>query len=345
MSSPPPVLPDYEYHLPVECIAQHPPNERDGARMLVLGRAGWRGDRALTDLPDFLSAGDLLVVNDSRVMAARCHLTRASGGRVEVLFLGPGPGPVEALVKPSRRLREGEVLLAGDSGPIRVTLRRSLGGGRWRVEAQPSVLAVMDTIGHVPLPPYIRRSDQAADKARYQTVYARDTGSAAAPTAGLHLSRRLLEALRASGVGVAAVTLHVGLGTFRPLRSEDLERGELHAEWFSVSEGTAAAVREARRRGGRVVAVGTTSARALESATPPQAEAPEPTSGWTRLFIREGYEFRALDGLLTNFHLPGSSLLMLVAALVGRERLLGAYQRAVDDGYRFYSYGDAMLVI
>ncbi|MBN1337406.1 MAG: tRNA preQ1(34) S-adenosylmethionine ribosyltransferase-isomerase QueA [Deltaproteobacteria bacterium] len=330
-----------EYDLPPSLIAQEPPAERDGGRLLVLGSAGL-DDRRVTDLPDLLDPDDLLVLNDSRVMPARCWLDRATGGRVEVLFLEPGPGLVEALVRPSRRLAPGQVLSAEGAS---VRLIEDLGEGTWRVEALPSPGAVMDRHGHVPLPPYIRRPDRLEDRVRYQTVWADRPGSAAAPTAGLHLSERLLSALAARGVACTRVTLHVGLGTFRPLRPSDLERGELHEEAWTVSEAAAEAVASARARGRRVVAVGTTTARALETATPEGASHPVPGSGRTRLFIRRGYRFRSVDGLLTNFHLPRSSLLHLVAAFAGQERARRAYAHAVDAGYRFYSYGDAMLVL
>ncbi len=299
-------------------------------------------DRTVPDLPAWLSPGDLVVVNDSRVMPARCLLRRPSGGRVEVLFLEPGPGSVEALVRPARRLAVGEVVEADGA---RIRLLESLGEGTWRVEADPSPAEVMARLGHVPLPPYIRRADRPEDRERYQTLWADRPGSAAAPTAGLHLSAHLLDALEARGVQRAAVTLHVGLATFRPLRPSDLERGELHEEPWEVPEATASAVATARSRGNRVVAVGTTTVRALESATPPGATLPLPGAGRTRLFIRRGYRFRAVDALLTNFHLPGSSLLLLVAAFAGQERLRRAYAHAVAAGYRFYSYGDAMLVL
>jgi S-adenosylmethionine:tRNA ribosyltransferase-isomerase len=330
-----------DYDLPLSLIAQEPPALRDGGRLLVVGPSGGI-DRAVTDLPSLLDPGDLIVVNDSRVMPARCMVRRASGGRVEVLFLEPGPGPVEALLRPVRRLGMGEVLTAEG---VTVRLLEDLGEGTWRVEAHPSPREVMERHGHVPLPPYIHRPDRPEDRERYQTIWADPLGSAAAPTAGLHLSSRLLDTLAARGVARATVTLHVGPGTFRPLRPADLERGELHEEAWVVPEATAAAVVEARARGGRVVAVGTTTVRALESATPAGSSEPQPGAGRTRLFIRRGYRFRAVDALLTNFHLPGSSLLLLVAAFAGQERLARAYAHAVAAGYRFYSYGDAMLVL
>jgi S-adenosylmethionine:tRNA ribosyltransferase-isomerase len=337
-----PDLSDYDYLLPPERIAQAPAERRDDARLLVVGSSGLQ-DRRIADLPDLLEPGDLLVANDSAVMRARCMFRRESGGAVEVLFLDPGPGPVRAMLRPARRLRAGELLVA--AGGIVLRLVAPQGGGIWRVESEPPPLAIMDRIGHVPLPPYIRRHDTFSDRERYQTVFARDPGSAAAPTAGLHLDGALLGRLTERGIGFATVTLRVGIATFRPLRQEDLEAGLLHDEEFVVSEATARAVAETRHARHRVIAVGTTTIRALESAVPEGGATPVAGSGSTRLFIRPGYRFRAVDGFVTNFHLPRSSLLVLVAAWLGRERLFACYRHAVDHGYRFYSYGDAMLVL
>jgi S-adenosylmethionine:tRNA ribosyltransferase-isomerase len=307
------------------------------------------------DLPALLRPGDVLVVNDSRVMRARLRARRATGGAVELVLLGPGPGPVEALARPARKLRRGDVLRIGEGegegeGEATATVLDEAVDGVVRVAIAPDPLAVMEAHGRPPLPPYIRReaddisSEGDIDLARYQTVYAGPLGSAAAPTAGLHFDPPLIEALEAAGIELCAVTLHVGLGTFRPLRPEDVARGELHAEPFDVPAETAARIAAARARGGRAIAVGTTSARTLEAATPAGHRVPAAGSGVTRLFVRPPYRFRTVDALVTNFHIPRSSLLMLVAALVGRERLLGAYAEAVRAGYRFYSYGDAMLV-
>jgi S-adenosylmethionine:tRNA ribosyltransferase-isomerase len=270
-----------------------------------------------------------VVVNDARVHPARLRTWRDTGGAVEVLLVGGG----EALVRPSRRLREGERLVCG---PGHVRLGASLGGGRWKVVCEPDVDTLTASAGEIPLPPYLGRAPTAEDAERYQTVYARATGdlrAAAAPTAGLHLTPRLLAALDARGVERVSVTLEVGLGTFRPLTEEQLAAGALHTERYHVPEATWAALAGARR----VVAVGTTVARVLESATGPGA-------GSTELFIREGFAFRRVDALLTNFHLPRSSLLMLVCAFGGRDRVMTAYRHAVTEGYRFYSYGDAMFL-
>lgn len=283
----------------------------------------------MLDLPGLLEPGDLLVVNDIRVHHARLRARRESGGNVEVLLAGGD----EALVRPSRRLREGERLVCG---PGHVVLHSRLPDGRWRVACEPDVDTLTSAAGELPLPPYFGRAPTPEDEVRYQTVYARHGGqlrAAAAPTAGLHLTPRIFAALADRGIRRASLTLEVGLGTFRPLGAEQIARGALHSERFDVPAETWEAVRSAKR----VIAVGTTVARALESAT-------GPGPGATDLFIREGYTFKRVDALLTNFHLPRSSLLMLVCAFGGRERVLDAYRHAVSSDYRFYSYGDAMLL-
>lgn len=336
-------LADWDYDLPAERIASRPVEPRDAARLLCLARgAGAGSHRRVADLPTQLRAGDLLVANDTRVMAARLRGRRRTGGAVELLLLAPGPGPVEALARPARRLKVGEELLleGGDRACIRERRGRSL-----VVELSRPPVEVMRDQGELPLPPYLGRMADAQDAERYQTPFAGPLGAAAAPTAGLHFSEELLGRLREAGVGLGTLTLHVGVGTFRPLVEEDLLRGELHAEHFEVDVPLVEAIRRTRAKRGRVIAIGTTSARALESATPEGARIPEPCTGKTTLFIRPPYRFRCIDGLLTNFHLPRSSLLMLVAALIGRERLLAAYDEAVARGYRFYSYGDAMLLL
>ncbi len=339
-------LPELRARFPIELptgrIAQRPLAQRHASRLLVV-RSGCLEDRTVRDLPDLLDPGDLLVVNDTRVMPARCHLERASGGRVELLFLDEGPGPVEVMLRPGRRLRVGEILCGPDDE--RIELLERLDGGTWRVRSRPEPLELMARIGHVPLPPYIHRAAGDLDRERYQTVFAEPVGSAAAPTAGLHFSPALLSALDGRGVHLATVTLHVGPGTFRPLRQDDLDRGELHPERWSVPAATVAAIERARSAGRRVVAVGTTTVRALEAATPQGETLPRSGSGTTRLFLNEGDHLRVATSLLTNFHLPGSSLILLVAAALGRERLLEVYGHAIAQHYRFYSYGDAMLVL
>lgn len=328
---------EWHFDLPADRIARRPAERRSGSRLMTLPlEGGPPAHRAFADLPALLRPGDLLVANDSRVMAARLRARRATGAAVELVLLSAGPGEVDALARPARRLREGEVLALSGGGAAVVTRAAVDGVVRVRLDRDPT--EVMAEQGELPLPPYLERPADAADADRYQTVYAGPLGSSAAPTAGLHFDAAVLAALRERGIGWATVTLHVGLGTFRPVREEDHARGELHPERWEVPEATRDAIARARAAGGRVIAVGTTSARTLEAAD----GAP---SGVTRLFVRPPYTFRAIDGLVTNFHLPGSSLLMLVAALVGRERLLAAYAEAVREGYRFYSYGDAMLLV
>ncbi len=330
------------YELPSELIAQQPAEIRDASRLLLL-RQGRLSDRRFHELPGMLREGDLLVVNDSRVMSARCHFRRASGGRVELLFLEPGPGAVCAMLRPCRRLKAGE-RLQGDAGAVR--LLQSLGEGLWRVETKPDPASMMAQAGQVPLPPYIERSAEPADRERYQTVFAGPPGSAAAPTAGLHFSEALLRRLAEKGVELTRITLHVGPGTFRPLRERDLQRGTLHPETWHISEEASQAIHRTRARGGRIIAVGTTAVRTLESAAIDQGcRTPQAARGSTRLFIRPGFAFQVIDGLITNFHLPGTSLLLLVAALTGEQALLAAYRHAIRQHYRFYSYGDAMLVL
>ena len=342
-----PRLAPYHYDLPAVAIARHPPAERDGGRLLHLGSPG-RWDRRVSDLPGLLSPGDLLVVNDTRVLHARLQGRRTTGGLVEVLLLG-GSGPrVPAMLRPARRLKIGESLAlldrSGEPIPgLSITLLERGNDGTWTVEAAPDPATVMGAAGVVPLPPYLGRPAEPADAVRYQTVFAGPPGAVAAPTAGLHLSEAVLAELGDRGVGVASVTLHVGAGTFRNLRPEDLDAGRLHAEWCQVPAATAAAVAQTRARGGRVVAVGTTATRTLESRADGRGGV-HAGEGTTDLFIRPGYRFEVVDALLTNLHLPGSSLLMLVCAFGGRERVMAAYSHAVSGGYRFFSYGDAMLL-
>ncbi len=344
-------LEDLDYDLPADRIAAEPLADRAAARLLVLCReAGGVAHHHVRDLPALLDPGDLLVLNDTRVLPARVGARRRSGGRVELTFLEPLPdakGAWEALARAGGRLQPGEAL-AGPGG-VRLVLLQPAGEGRWGVRVEG--LAVEDLLarhGRPPLPPYIGRAPgdlrEALDRERYQTVYAREPGAVAAPTAGLHFTAGLLAALADRGVGHAFVTLHVGLGTFAPVRVADLDEHPMHAERFCVPAATAAAVRAARERGGRVVAVGTTVVRALEAAVGPDG-VPGPAKGRTRLLIQPGWPFRAVDALLTNFHLPRSTLLALVCALGGRERVLAAYAEAIGQGYRFYSYGDAMLLL
>ncbi|MFT4978201.1 MAG: S-adenosylmethionine:tRNA ribosyltransferase-isomerase [Myxococcota bacterium] len=344
-----PRLLPFDYPLPESLIARYPPTDRDGGRLLDL-RDDTLSDRQITDLPELLSPNDLLVVNDARVLAARLQARRKTGGAVEVLLLSDVPdeaGTLPAMLKPSRRLKPGERLTIEHNGVeiegLFVVLGGRVPGGSWRVQVLPSAPEVMAAAGALPLPPYFDRVAELLDEARYQTIFASRPGAVAAPTAGLHLTEALLGRLAERGVGLAKVTLYVGAGTFRNLRPEDLDSGSLHAERFDVPPETAAAIDATRASGGRVVAVGTTSTRCLESAAVGGGRV-APGGGETRMFIQPGYRFQVIDRLLTNFHLPCSSLLMLVCALGGRERVLAAYDHAVAKGYRFFSYGDAMLI-
>jgi len=339
-------LDSWDYDLPDDRIARYPADRRDASRLLHLPLGGGPAEHLqFQDLRDRLRPGDLLVGNDTRVLAARLRGRRPTGGKAELLVLEVGEGPVRALGRPAKKLRPG-TRIALDGGGHATIVGPAEAPGEVRVTFDEPVLSVLDRAGEMPLPPYLGRQAEAQDRTRYQTVYARDPGSAAAPTAGLHFTRALLDQLAQAGVGFATVTLHVGLGTFRPLTEQDVARGTLHAERWWVPGITERAITRTREQGGRVIAVGTTSARTLESATPDDGRrVPRAGSGETTLFIQPPYAFRCVDGLITNFHLPRSSLLMLVASLCGRQRLLAAYQEAVARNYRFYSYGDAMLLL
>jgi S-adenosylmethionine:tRNA ribosyltransferase-isomerase len=333
---------DFSYELPAELIAQAPLAERSAGRMLVLDRStGALADRRVRDLPGFLEPGDLLVLNDTRVVAARVFGSKPSGGRVEIL-LERAVGECEALVqmRASKPVREGlEVSTAG--GAVRVIARES---ELWRVRLPESTLRFFEQWGEVPLPPYIQRPATPLDQERYQTIFAREPGAVAAPTASLHFDERLLAELEGRGVGLSFITLHVGAGTFQPVREEQIESHVMHAERASVGAATCEAIARTKAGGRRVVAAGTTVVRALESALASGDGRLAPWSGETRLFIQPGFRFRVVDALLTNFHLPESTLLMLVCAFAGREPVLRAYQHAVRSRYRFFSYGDAMLL-
>jgi S-adenosylmethionine:tRNA ribosyltransferase-isomerase len=347
MSSPEELdLDAFDYLLPLERIAQEPAPERDGARLLLLDRdTGTRAHRQVRDLPALLDPGDLLVVNATRVLPARLRGEKTTGGSAEALILGEAaePGVFRALVKTGKRQRVGLKFRFGD-GDAALDAELVGIGEDGEVELAFADGASPYRVGEAPLPPYIRRPEaRAEDAERYQTVFAREPGSVAAPTAGLHLSEAILDALAARGVERAEVVLHVGAGTFRPVGAEALRTRRLHAERFDLPEATAEAVRAARARGGRVVAVGTTTARVLETCAGPGGRI-EARRGETELFLAPGDAFRVVDALLTNFHLPRSSLLLLVAAFAGRERVLDAYADAMESGYRFYSYGDAMLI-
>jgi S-adenosylmethionine:tRNA ribosyltransferase-isomerase len=353
---------DFSYELPEDLIAQTPLAERSASRLLVLdGRTGYVSDRMLRDLPDFVRAGDLLVFNDTRVVAARLVGFKPSGGRVEI-FLERPIGEREALVqlRASKAIRE-ELEIATVGGSVRVVAKH---GDLWQVALPVPALEFFERWGEVPLPPYIRRAPQGADRERYQSIFAEHAGAVAAPTASLHFDAGLMATLDERAVDRAFVTLHVGAGTFQPVRTDDIESHVMHAERVSVGAETCDAVARTRAAGGRVIAVGTTVARALESAAlasasmraaaaekalggrpaPPAGAELAPFAGDTSLFISPGFQFRVVDALITNFHLPESTLLMLVSAFAGREHVLAAYRHAVRSRYRFFSYGDAMLV-
>lgn len=332
---------DFNYRLPAELIAQTPLPERSASRLLLLDAAtGGLRDRAMRDLPGLLRAGDLLVFNDTRVVAARLVGAKTSGGRVEI-FLERALEGAQALaqLRASKPVREG-VGIATAGGPVRILERRE---DLWLIETPAPALEFFERWGNVPLPPYIRRTADPDDRERYQSIFAREKGAVAAPTASLHFDPALAEAIAAQGVRRAFVTLHVGAATFQPIRTDDLESHVMHGERIVVSAAACEAIERTRSAGGRVIAVGTTVVRALESAAL-QGKRLQPWTGETRLFIRPGFQFQLIDALLTNFHLPESTLLMLVCALAGRERVLAAYEHAVRMRYRFFSYGDAMFI-
>ncbi len=334
---------DFDYDLPAELIAQHPPAERDAARMLVVDpRLDRLAHARVRDLPDLLAAGDLLVLNDTRVLPARLRGTREGGGEAEVLLLRPSgnDGLWEALIRPGRRLGEGARIRFTDTSLTATVERKNGETAQVRLGGDPDPLAEVRRIGEMPTPPYIKERLQATE--RYQTVFGKVEGSAAAPTAGLHFTEALLARIAGRGVEIATVTLHVGLDTFRPVRVADPTQHHIHREWYQVGEETAAAIARTRNREGRVVAVGTTCVRVLETAA--RDGAVRPGEGWTELLILPGHRFRTVDALLTNFHLPKSTLLMLVSAFAGRDRVLAAYAEAIARGYRFYSFGDCMLI-
>ncbi|MEJ1358550.1 MAG: tRNA preQ1(34) S-adenosylmethionine ribosyltransferase-isomerase QueA [Candidatus Sedimenticola sp. (ex Thyasira tokunagai)] len=333
---------DFYYHLPDELIAQHPAETRGGSRLLHLnGMTGAIADREFVDLPDLLRPEDLLVFNDTRVMQARMYGRKATGGQVEILIERvQGPHSALAHIRASKSPKPGSRILIGDAAELKVVGRMD---DLFEL-ASPDIgfMALMELAGHMPLPPYISRDDDAVDEERYQTVYADRPGAVAAPTAGLHFDQPMLDRLSAMGIDQARVTLHVGAGTFRPVRVDRLEDHVMHSEYVEVSQATCEQVQATRLRGGRVVAVGTTSVRSLEAASVDGSL--EPFTGDTRLFITPGYRFKSVDAMITNFHLPESTLLMLVSAFSGYEQIMAAYRHAVEQRYRFFSYGDAMFL-
>ncbi|MBD1875569.1 tRNA preQ1(34) S-adenosylmethionine ribosyltransferase-isomerase QueA [Nodosilinea sp. FACHB-131] len=340
----------YQYSLPPEKIAQTPVTPRDSSRLLVVDSPTTHRHHRFRDLPTLLQPGDLLVLNDTRVIPARLPGYKPSGAQVEVFLLEDrGDNQWLALVRPGRRLKPGATVHFGPNPNQPHLVAQVLAtdpetNGRllkFEPQGSESLWALFERLGEVPLPPYI--TDRAASPDQYQTVYAEAPGAVAAPTAGLHFTPELFERLEERGVGRSHITLHVGVGTFRPVEADNILDHKMHAEWIDVSPETVAQINATKARGGRVIAVGTTVVRALEGAA--QGGELQPYQGKVNLFIYPGYQYRAIDGLITNFHLPGSSLLMLVSALIGRERLLGLYETAIQHDYRFYSFGDAMLIL
>ena len=337
---------DFYYDLPPELIAQTPLERRDGSRLMLLNKeTGAVEHRHFYDLPQYLRPGDCLVLNDSRVLPARLLGHRdPSGGAVEVLLLvDRGEKKWECLVRPGRKLHPGQKVVFGDGSLLTAEILEELPGGNRivRFDYEGIFLEILEQLGKMPLPPYIK--EELNDPERYQTVYSREVGSAAAPTAGLHFTKELLAQVQAMGVKVCYVTLHVGLGTFRPVKEDDPTEHEMHSEYCMISAETAQTINETKRNGGRVVCVGTTSCRTLESWAAEDGTLKE-SAGWTNIYIYPGYRFKVLDALVTNFHLPESTLIMLVSALAGRENVLHAYAEAVKEKYRFFSFGDAMFI-
>jgi S-adenosylmethionine:tRNA ribosyltransferase-isomerase len=356
---------DFHFDLPDELIAQSPPAVRGSSRMLVLDRGtGDYRDDFFRNLPETLRPGDLLILNDSRVLPARLYATRARSqqtqasspdpsGRVEVLLTQQlAPNDWAALVRPSRKIQPGERLLfhaSDEQEPVleaEILTASDFGERTLRFAPTPDFPAILNKIGHMPLPPYIHRDDSAEDRDRYQTVFSHEVGSAAAPTAGLHFTSEILEKLKENGVQIETITLHVGLGTFQPVRAESLSEIRLHAEHYTLPAATANAINAALGAGRRIIAAGTTTTRTLEHCAQMAAgDLLQPHSGTTSIFLSPGHEFQIVSGLLTNFHLPQSTLLMLVSAFAGRERVLAAYAHAIRERYRFFSYGDCMLLV
>lgn len=340
-------LADYDYTLPTELIAQMPAETRDGSRLMVVDTVtGTISHRRFTDIGDYLEERDLIAVNDTRVFPARLIGTRQpSGGVMEIFLLRPsGDNCWDALSRPSRRVKPGMTVMFGDGLLTAIVEEKGEHGHvRVRLVSDIPVEEAVDRVGRTPLPPYIKRDAVNSDRDRYQTVYAMNRGSVAAPTAGLHFSDAVIDGIRARGIPLATVTLHVGIGTFRPLTDEDAAGDTLHEEYCLVTAETADLIRDRRAGGGRVFTVGTTTARALETASRTGFIAPY--EGWTDIFIKPGYRFNTVDCLVTNFHLPRSSLLVMVSAFAGRDIVMTAYEEAVRERYRFYSYGDAMLIL
>ena len=338
---------EFDYHLPAELIARYPVPQRDASRLLLLNRASKQiAEDLFRNISAHLAAGDLLVMNDTRVMPARLFGNKESGGKVEIFLVRRSEDAAErwlCLLRASKKFRAGQVVhLAGN---MKATVCGRSDGEAWLVEFAGSEPfdVWLEREGHIPLPPYLQREDDVADRERYQTVFSRTPGAVAAPTAGLHFTRELLGELEAKGIEIAYLTLHTGLGTFQPVRVEHVEEHRIHTERYSIPAATTEAIRSAKARGSRVIAVGTTTTRTLEYAADQDGNV-APGSGEADIYIYPGYRFKVVDALITNFHLPESTLLMLVSAFAGHEYTLAAYREAVARGFRFYSYGDAMLI-
>lgn len=338
---------DFDFYLPEELIAQTPLKDRTASRLLVLdSKTGGINHRTFSDVIDYLTEGDCLVLNDTRVLPARLHGTKEdTGANIEFLLLKQNENDEwETLVKPAKRVRKGTVVSFGD-GRLKGVCKEELEHGGRIMEFQYEGIfhEILESLGEMPLPPYI--TEQLEDKERYQTVFAKHRGSAAAPTAGLHFTEELLEAMKAKGIHIVYITLHVGLGTFRPVSVDDIKEHQMHAEFYQMTQETAQTLNSVKKSGKKIVTVGTTSTRTLETIAHANDGVFKESSGWTSIFIYPGFEFKAINGLITNFHLPKSTLIMLVSALAGRENTLHAYEEAVKERYRFFSFGDAMLIL
>lgn len=337
----------FDFHLPEELIAQTPLEQRAESRLMVLNKQSGNIEHDIfKNIKNILKPGDCLVLNDTRVLPARLFgIKEDTGAKIEVLLLKQLDGDEwETLVKPAKRVKEGTKIVFGDGILTAVCTGESDHGGRKLTFSYDGIFyEVLEQLGEMPLPPYIK--EQLDDKDRYQTVFARERGSAAAPTAGLHFTEELLADLEGMGIHIAFITLHVGLGTFRPVSVDSIDEHEMHSEFYQLTEGTAMLLNKVREQGGRIITVGTTSTRTLETIATANEGRFVSESGWTNIFIYPGYEFKAIDGMITNFHLPKSTLIMLVSALAGRENVIKAYNVAVEDKYRFFSFGDAMLIL
>jgi S-adenosylmethionine:tRNA ribosyltransferase-isomerase len=336
----------FDFHLPEELIAQTPLEDRTSSRLMVVNKdTGELEHRKFKDIYEYINPGDCLVLNDTRVLPARLHGEKEdTGAHIEVLLLKQqDEDKWETLVKPAKRVKEGTIITFGDGKLKAVCVKELEHGGRiLDFQYEGIFYEILDQLGEMPLPPYIK--EKLDDQDRYQTVYAKERGSAAAPTAGLHFTTDLLDALKEKGVHIAFITLHVGLGTFRPVNVEEVDKHEMHAEFYQINGETASLLNKVRAEGGRILSVGTTSTRTLETIASANNGKFVESSGWTSIFIYPGYEFKGIDGMITNFHLPKSTLIMLVSALAGRENVLHAYEKAVKERYRFFSFGDAMFI-